>query len=138
MINGIIFCVSCCLVVKKIFRICLRKDLEYPLGFNALKRVLVASSKSVFCVQILLNLSNCDLIRPLKVCLGWRLFLCKSACVSVSLKNTFVSKVYVWGNDGPLYVVVSKKSMCVLCVAVFYCYTSMVCVKDLYKVFEFF
>ena len=63
-ISGIIFRVSRCLVVKKVFRICLRKDLEYPLGFNALKRVLVASSKSVFCVQILLNLSNCDLIRP--------------------------------------------------------------------------
>ena len=26
--------------------------------------------------------------------------------MSMSLKNTFVSKVYVWGNDGPLYVVV--------------------------------
>ena len=57
-ISGIIFRVSCCLVVKKVFRICLRKDLEYPLGFNALKRVLVASSKSVFFLQILLNLSS--------------------------------------------------------------------------------
>ena len=83
MISGIIFRVSGCVVVKNVFRICLRKDLEYPLGFNALKRVLVASSKSVFCVQILLNLSNCDLIRPLKVCLVWRLFLSRSACVSV-------------------------------------------------------
>lgn len=45
---------------------------------------------------------------PLNVCLGWWLCLCRSVCVSVGLKKTLVSRVWVDVKLGPLYTVVSK------------------------------
>ncbi|MCX8916005.1 hypothetical protein NOL65_26320, partial [Vibrio parahaemolyticus] len=44
----------------------LRKVLEYPLLVKVVKSTLVASLKSSCPVQILWNLSNCDLMRPAK------------------------------------------------------------------------
>lgn len=53
----------------------LRKVLEYPLLVKVVKSTLVASLKSSCPVQILWNLSNCDLMRPAKVYFGWKLLL---------------------------------------------------------------
>ena len=77
----------------KVWLLMYRRNLdEYPLDLRALNRVVQASSKSDLLLQILWNLIICDLMIPLKVCLGWKEFLCKSWCKSVGLKWTLVSK----------------------------------------------
>lgn len=88
----------------------LKKDLLYPLDLRALKRVCVISLKSCSRVQIRQNLRSYDLTRLKYVCSGWKLFLCRRACVSVSLKKTFMSRLCDELKSGPLYVMVSKKS----------------------------
>lgn len=50
---------------------------------------------------------------PRNVWGGWKLDLCSRAWVSVGLKYTLVSNWCVWEKEGPLYVVVSRKSMVV-------------------------
>lgn len=67
-----------------------RKEQLHPLVLRTLNRMPVASSTSLWFVQILWNQINCDLTIPLKVCLGWKLLLCKRGCASVTSKNTLV------------------------------------------------
>uniref|UniRef100_A0A8C2XC77 Aldehyde dehydrogenase n=1 Tax=Cyclopterus lumpus TaxID=8103 RepID=A0A8C2XC77_CYCLU len=48
--------------------------------------------------------------RPAKLCLGWKLLLCSTAYVSVGLKKTLMSSLFVESKSCPLKVVVSRKS----------------------------
>ena len=74
---------------RNVLKLFLRKVLEYPLLDLAENSTLVACLKSSVCVHILWNLNSWDFIRPANVCLGWKLCLCKSACVSVALLYFF-------------------------------------------------
>ena len=55
---------------RKVLKQDLRKILDYPLVHKEENSTLLASLKSSFCVHILWNLNNCDLISPANVCLG--------------------------------------------------------------------
>lgn len=60
--------------------------------------------------QILLILIIRDLMRPLNVCLGWKLSKCSRYIESVGFLYSLVSNFWVFSNLGPLKVATSRKS----------------------------